>query len=127
MSERSSKQPSSGEQPLSGSQPRTGGPASGGTASRGPSGTGAKPGSPQPTRPARLPLGARPVPQGPLPESRAWNAVSTMLSGLLGFGLPGYLADRWLGTNGVLTLLGLLLGMAGALTVIWFRYGTERS
>lgn len=77
-------------------------------------------------RPSRLPLGEQPKRQGPLPESVAWGAASTLISGLIGFGVPGWLLDRWLGT-GWLTLVGLLLGMAAGLTVIWFRYGTSRS
>jgi F0F1-type ATP synthase assembly protein I len=63
--------------------------------------------------------------EGALAESRAWNIVAYMLSGVLGFGLPGWLLDRWLGT-GWLTPLGLLAGMSVAFTTIWFRYGTER-
>ena len=82
--------------------------------------------SPAPRRPPRLPLRKAPPPEGPLPESVAWNVVSTLMSGLLGFGIPGFLLDRWLGADGWLTLLGLVLGMAAALTVVWFRYGTQR-
>ena len=66
------------------------------------------------------------VAQGPLPESVAWGAVNTLISGLIGFGLPAWLLDRWLGTEWIV-LVGLLVGMAAALTVIWFRYGTDRS
>lgn len=77
-------------------------------------------------RPSRLPLGKQPKRQGPLPESVAWGAMSTLMSGLIGFGVPGWLLDRWLDT-GWFTPLGLLLGMAAGLTVVWFRYGTSRS
>ena len=80
-----------------------------------------------PSRPPRLPLGKQPPRPGPLPESVAWNVVSTLMSGLLGFGVPGFLLDRWLGTDVWFTLVGLVLGMAAALTVVWFRYGTGRS
>jgi len=48
------------------------------------------------------------------------------MSGLIGFGLPAHLLDRWLGTDWIV-LPGLLVGMAVALTVVWFRYGTDRS
>lgn len=65
-------------------------------------------------------------PEGALEESRAWNVVAYLMSGVLGFGLPGWLLDQWLGT-GYWTLVGLLGGMAAALTLIWFRYGTDRS
>jgi hypothetical protein len=63
--------------------------------------------------------------EGALAESRAWNVMAYMLSGVLGFGLPAWLLDRWLGTVW-LTPLGLLAGMAVALATIWFRYGTDR-
>jgi F0F1-type ATP synthase assembly protein I len=64
--------------------------------------------------------------EGPLAESRAWNIVSYLMAGLLGFGLPAWLLDQWLGTSW-LTLVGLLVGMAVAMLVIWVRYGTDRS
>lgn len=82
-----------------------------------------EPGSPAPFRKRWTTSG---VSQGPLPESVAWGVVSTLMSGLLGFGVPAYLVDRWLGTDWIV-LVGLLLGMAGALTIVWFRYGTDRS
>ncbi len=63
---------------------------------------------------------------GPLPESVAWGAANTLISGLIGFGLPAWLLDRWLGTSWIV-LVGLLTGMAVALTIVWFRYGTDRS
>lgn len=66
------------------------------------------------------------IAQGPLPESVAWGAVNTLISGLIAFGLPAWLLDRWLGTEWIV-LVGLVVGMATALTVIWFRYGTDRS
>lgn len=61
-----------------------------------------------------------------LAESQAWNITAYMMSGLLGFGLPAWLLDRWLGT-GWITPVGLLAGMAAAFVIIWFRYGTDRS
>jgi F0F1-type ATP synthase assembly protein I len=64
--------------------------------------------------------------EGALPESRAWNIVSYLMAGLLGFGLPAWLLDQWLGTTW-LTLVGLVVGMAVAMLVIWVRYGTDRS
>ncbi|MDP9227808.1 MAG: AtpZ/AtpI family protein [Actinomycetota bacterium] len=63
---------------------------------------------------------------GPLAESAAWNITAYLMAGLLGFGLPGWLLDQWLGTA-YLTLVGLLVGMAAAFVPIWFRYGTDRS
>lgn len=61
----------------------------------------------------------------PLPESAAWNITATLMSGLLGFGLPAYFLARATGWEW-LTGVGLVGGMALALTVVWFRYGTFR-
>jgi ATP synthase protein I len=54
-----------------------------------------------------------------------WNIVATMLSGLLGFGLPAWLLARWTSWPWI-TGVGLVAGMAAALVVVWFRYGTQR-
>lgn len=79
-----------------------------------------QPSSPQPSeQPPKQP------PSDPLPESSAWNITATMMSGLLGFGLPAYLLARWSGWEW-LTAVGLLAGMGLALTIVWFRYGTYR-
>lgn len=64
--------------------------------------------------------------EGPLPEAAAWNLVSYLLAGVLAFGLPGWLLDRWLGTSW-LVLVGGVLGAALAFVTIWVRYGTDRS
>lgn len=53
-----------------------------------------------------------------------WSIVGYMLSGLLFWGGVGYLADKYFKT-GYLTLAGLLLGMGGALYLIWLRFGRE--
>lgn len=61
----------------------------------------------------------------PLADTAAWGGVNLMISGLILGGGLGYLADRLLGTSW-LVVIGLLSGMALALTVGWFRYGTGR-
>jgi ATP synthase protein I len=45
-----------------------------------------------------------------------------MLSGLIFWGGVGYFADRFFNTS-FLTLVGLLVGMGGALYLVWLRYG----
>ena len=62
----------------------------------------------------------------PIPEAAAWNVLSYLLAGLLGFGLPAWFLDQWLGTTWIV-LVGILLGMAVAMITIWFRYGTGGS
>ncbi len=65
-------------------------------------------------------------PSGPLPESIGWNITATMMSGLLGFGLPAWVLSRWLELPWLVGP-GLLFGMALALTLIWLRYGRPQS
>ncbi len=53
-----------------------------------------------------------------------WTIVGYMLSGLLFWGGAGYLADKYFSTS-YFTLIGTLLGMGGALYLIWLRFGRE--
>ncbi len=53
-----------------------------------------------------------------------WSIVGYMLSGLIFWGGAGYFADQYFGTT-FLTLVGFLLGMGGALYLIWLRFGRE--
>lgn len=57
-------------------------------------------------------------------ENAMWTIFGYLLSGLLFWGGVGYAADRWLGT-GYLTLTGLLVGMGGAIYLVWLRFGRE--
>ncbi len=61
--------------------------------------------------------------EGPVPESAAWNVLSYLLAGLVGFGLPAWFLDRWLGTTWIVGI-GILVGTAVAMLTIWVRYGT---
>ncbi|MDQ1643270.1 MAG: hypothetical protein QOJ90_2621 [Actinomycetota bacterium] len=54
--------------------------------------------------------------------SDAWGAVSLLGAGLVFWGGLGWLVSRWL-DNTVFLMLGLLLGMGGALYLVWLRYG----
>lgn len=56
--------------------------------------------------------------------SLAVSVTAYLLSGPLLFGGGGWLLDRWLGT-GFLTVVGVLVGMAMSIYVIWLRYGTH--
>lgn len=57
-------------------------------------------------------------------EGAAWNIVSYLLSGLIFWGGAGWLLDRWLGTK-IFLLVGLVLGAAASLYLIWLRYGKQ--
>lgn len=60
-----------------------------------------------------------------MPESPAWNATAHTLSPLLLFGGLGWLADRLFGVTALLPI-GLFIGVAAGLAMVWFRYGTDR-
>lgn len=53
-----------------------------------------------------------------------WTIVGYMLSGLLFWGGAGFLADKYFDTS-YFTLIGTLLGMGGALYLVWLRFGRE--
>jgi len=52
----------------------------------------------------------------------AWSILSYLLSGMIVWGGAGWLLDRWLGTS-FLVLVGLLVGTAASLYLVWLRYG----
>jgi ATP synthase protein I len=58
-------------------------------------------------------------------EPVAWYAGSTLLSGVLVLGGSGWLLERWLGWSWLVPV-GVVLGMAAAMTTLWFRYGVAR-
>lgn len=61
----------------------------------------------------------------PLPESSAWGALNTMISGIALFTVLSWLLGLWLDAPWI-TAIGMVAGMAAGVTGIWFRYGTGR-
>ena len=57
-------------------------------------------------------------------ENALWTIFGYLLSGLLFWGGVGWAADRFFNTA-YLTLVGLLVGMGGALYLVWLRFGRE--
>jgi ATP synthase protein I len=57
-------------------------------------------------------------------ENALWTIFGYLLSGLLFWGGVGWAADRFFNTS-YLTLIGLLVGMGGALYLVWLRFGRE--
>ena len=57
-------------------------------------------------------------------ENALWTIFGYLLSGLLFWGGVGWAADRFFETT-YLTLIGLLVGMGGALYLVWLRFGRE--
>ena len=57
-------------------------------------------------------------------ENAMWSIFGYLLSGLLFWGGIGYGLDNWLGTS-YLTLVGLLVGISGAIYLVWLRFGRQ--
>ncbi len=57
-------------------------------------------------------------------ENAMWSIFGYLLSGLLFWGGIGYGLDEWLGTA-YLTLIGLLVGISGAIYLVWLRFGRQ--
>ncbi len=55
----------------------------------------------------------------------AYAIIGTLLAGLLVWGGIGYLVDRLVGTEPVFLAIGLLLGMAGGIYLVYLKYGRE--
>jgi hypothetical protein len=52
-----------------------------------------------------------------------WSVVSTLIGGIATIGLLGYVADRALGTDRVLTGIGFVLGAVLGIYIVYIRYG----
>jgi len=53
-----------------------------------------------------------------------WAVVSTLIGGIVVWGGLGYLADRMFGINPrILTAVGIVLGAAAAIYLVYLRYG----
>ena len=57
-------------------------------------------------------------------ENAMWSIFGYLLSGLLFWGGIGYGLDQWL-DQGIFTLIGLLVGISGAIYLVWLRVGRE--
>ena len=55
---------------------------------------------------------------------QGWDALATMLSAMLVFGLPAWWLSEALGQVWIIPV-ALVLGMATAITTIWVRYGVS--
>lgn len=55
-------------------------------------------------------------------QDAAWSAFSLVVSGVVVWGLAGWAVSAWLDARWPL-MVGLLVGMAGGLTLVWLRYG----
>jgi fatty acid desaturase len=74
--------------------------------------------------PAEVPdVGAgSPADQTRRDQNQAWDAFSMIAAGVTFWGGVGWLLSEWL-DNRIFLMLGILLGAAGALYLVWVRYG----
>lgn len=61
------------------------------------------------------------VPAGPSNLGDAFNLTIEFLAALLTWGGVGWLVDRWLGTDPWLLILGLVVGNACGIYLLWLR------
>lgn len=54
-----------------------------------------------------------------------FSIASTMLAGMFVWGGLGYLVDRLIWSEMVLTALGIMIGAAGGGYIVYLRYGRE--
>jgi ATP synthase protein I len=54
-----------------------------------------------------------------------WAIVSTLIAGMLTWGLVGWGIDKLAGTNHVFLAIGIVLGGAGGVYIVYLRYGKD--
>ena len=52
-----------------------------------------------------------------------WSITATMIAGILVWGGLGYLVDRLVGTTHVFLAIGMVLGAAGSVYLVYWRHG----
>lgn len=57
----------------------------------------------------------------------AWSITGTLLAGILVWGGIGFLVDRWAGFDGLFLPIGMLIGLAGSIYIVYVRYGRDES
>jgi ATP synthase protein I len=58
--------------------------------------------------------------------STGFAISATLLAGVAVYGLVGYLIDRLVGTPKVFTAIGMVVGAALSIYLVYLRYGKER-
>lgn len=56
--------------------------------------------------------------------NRGLVAISYLIGGMAAWGLIGWLIDSWLDAGGVITAIGIVLGMAGGVYLLIRRMGS---
>jgi ATP synthase protein I len=52
-----------------------------------------------------------------------WSITSTLIAGMLAWGFIGYLVDQVTGLHQVFLPIGIILGGAGGVYIVYLRYG----
>jgi ATP synthase protein I len=52
-----------------------------------------------------------------------WGITATLIGGMLAWGGVGYLVDLLVGTQRVFVAIGIILGAAGGVYLVYLRYG----
>ena len=55
----------------------------------------------------------------------AWSIISTLLAGILAWGAIGWVADWLAGTDKVFLPVGMVVGVAGSIYLVYLRYGRD--
>lgn len=53
----------------------------------------------------------------------AWSSISYILGGMAVYGGLGWLLDRWTGHSTLFLPIGVIVGVALALVLVYFRHG----
>lgn len=61
--------------------------------------------------------------EGAAGAGQGWTAVSYLLTGMLVWGVVGWLVDQRFGTDGIATAVGTVVGAAGGVYLIARRLG----
>jgi F0F1-type ATP synthase assembly protein I len=64
-----------------------------------------------------------PAPSDDRPQGDPWHAFGYIVSGVLLYGVLGWLADRWLGTT-FLVAVGILVGAGFGIYMTFARFNT---
>lgn len=57
--------------------------------------------------------------------SAAWSVIGTLLAGILAWGGIGLFLDWLAGFRWLFLPIGMVLGVAGSIYLVWRRYGRE--
>ena len=56
-------------------------------------------------------------------SNAAWSIVSYLLGGMAVWGGAGWLLDRWTGQESLFFPIGVIVGIVGALYIVYVRFG----